>query len=75
METLYLLPNDFDLNCERFEPRSHFISRVSMIIRVNVIGLLLLTVTDVSTTCVVVILRVKVSGILSVDRIKLWLLI
>ena len=37
METLYLLPNDFDLNCERFEPRSHFISSVSMIIRVNVV--------------------------------------
>ena len=37
METLDLLPNDFDLNCERFEPRSHFISSVSMIIRVNVV--------------------------------------
>ena len=24
-------------NCKRFEPRSHFISRLSMIIRVNVV--------------------------------------
>ena len=32
------------------------------------------TVTDVSTTCVVVIFRVKVSCITSVDGIKLWLL-
>ena len=24
-------------NCERFEPRSHFISRLSMIVRVNVV--------------------------------------
>ena len=48
-----------------------------MIIRVNVVlnGLLLLTVTDVSTTCAVVIFRVKVSCITSVDGIILWLLI
>ena len=39
------------------------------------IGLLLLTVTDVSTTCAVVIVRVKVSCIMSVDGIILWLLI
>ena len=40
--------------CDRFEPKSHFKSRLSLIVRVNVsrIGLLLLTVTDVSTTCV-----------------------
>ena len=36
---------------------------------------MLLTVTDVSTTCAVVISRVKVSCITSVDGIKLWLLI
>ena len=35
---------------------------------------LLLTVTDVSTTCAVVIFRFKVSCITSVDAIKLWLL-
>ena len=34
-------------------------------------GLLLLTVTDVSTTCAVVIFRVKVSCITSVDGIRL----
>ena len=65
--------------CERFEPRSHFKSRLSLIIRLNVVlnrtVLLLLTVTDVSTTCVVVIFRVKVSCITSVDGIILWLLI
>ena len=40
-----------------------------MIIRVNVvrIGLLLLTVTDIRTTCAVVIFSVKVSCITSVD--------
>ena len=37
--------------------------------------LLLLTVTDVSTTRAVVIFRVKVSCITSVDGIILWLLI
>ena len=35
----------------------------------------MLTVTDVSTTCAVVIFRVKVSCITSVDGIILWLLI
>ena len=35
---------------------------------------LLLTVTYISTTCAVVIFRVKVSCIMSVDGIKLWLL-
>ena len=52
-----------------------------MIVRVNVVlnrtfvgfTLLLLTVTDVSTTCAVVIFRVKVSCIMSVDGIILWL--
>ena len=39
------------------------------------IGLLLLTVSEVSTTCAVVILRVKVRCITSVDGLKLWLLI
>ena len=38
-------------------------------------GLLLLTVTDVSTTYAVVIFRVKVSCITSVDGIILWSLI
>ena len=37
------------------------------------IVLLLLTVTDISTTCAVVIFRVKVSCIASVDGIILWL--
>ena len=52
------------------------ISRLSMIVWANlVINIeLFLTVTDVSTTCVVVIFRVKVSCIMSVDGIKLWLL-
>ena len=34
-----------------------------------------MTVTDVSTTCAVVIFRVKVSCVTSVDGIILWLLI
>ena len=61
---------------ERFEPRSHVKNRLSLIVRVNVVltGLLLLTVTDVSTTCAVVIFTVKVSSITSVDGIILWLL-
>ena len=46
-------------------------SRLSLIVEVNVVlngtGLLLLTVTDVSTTCAVVTFRVKVSCIISVD--------
>ena len=51
-------------------------SRLSLIVRVNVDlnRTLLLTVTDVSTTCAVFIVRVKLSCITSVDRIKLWLL-
>ena len=32
-----LLPNDFDSNCERFERRSHFISWLSIIDRVNIV--------------------------------------
>ena len=47
-------------------------SRLSMIVRVNVA--LKVTLTDVSTTCAVVIFRIKVSCITSVDVIKLWLL-
>ena len=49
----------------------------SSIVRVNVVlnGLLLLTVTDLSTTCAVVTFKVKVSCITSVDGIILWLLI
>ena len=31
---VYLL---FSYNCERFEPRSHFKSRLSLIVRVNVV--------------------------------------
>ena len=56
---------------ERFEPRSHVKNRLSLIVRVNVVltGLLLLTVTDLSTTCAVVIFTVKVSSITSVDGI------
>ena len=48
-----------------------------MIVRVNVVlnRTVVLTVTDVSTTCVVVVFRVKVSCITSVDGITLWLLI
>ena len=45
-------------------------SRLSMTVRVNVV--LNVTLTDVSTTCAVVIFRVKVSCITSVDGIKLW---
>ena len=54
----------------------YIISRLSLIVRVNVDlnRTLLLTVTDVSTTCAVFIVRVKLSCITSVDRIKLWLL-
>ena len=47
-------------------------SRLSMIVQVNIV--LNVTLTDVSTTCAVVIFRVKVSCITSVDGIKLWLL-
>ena len=52
-------------------------SRLSLIVRVNVypwIWLLLLTVTDVTTTCAVVIFRVKVSCTTSVIGIVFWLL-
>ena len=64
--------------CERFQPWSHFISRLSMIVRMSVVLTRTvvdsrLTVTGV-TTCTVVILRVKLSCITSVDCIKLWLL-
>ena len=45
---------------------------MSLIVRVNVVlnRTLLFTVTDVSTTCAVVIFRVKVSCITSVDGIN-----
>ena len=49
------------------------ISKVGLIVRVNV-GLLV-TVTDVSITKAVVIFRVKVSCFTSVDGIILWLLV
>ena len=62
-----------------FELRSHFISRLvgsSMIVRLTVVlNRTFVDRTDVSTTCAVVIFRVKVSGITSVDGIKLWLLV
>ena len=70
------------LICERFEPRSHFKSRLNLIVRVNVTVLnrtvivsLLLAVTDVSTTCAVVIFTVKLRLCITlVDGIVLWLL-
>ena len=39
------------------------------------LALLLLTVTDIWTTCVIVIFKVKVSGIMSVDDIDLALVV
>ena len=57
---------------------SNFKSRLSLIVRVNVVlnrTVVLWTVTDVSTTCAVVIFRVKVSCITSADGIILWVLI
>ena len=62
---------------ERFESGGHFISRLRMIVRVNVV--LNKTVVDsdwsFDNLCPVVIFRVKVSCITSGDGIKLWLLI
>ena len=55
----------------------NFKSRLSLIVCVNIVltrTMVLLTVTDVSTTCAVVVFRVKVSCITSVDGIVLWLL-
>ena len=52
-----------------FEPRSHFKSRLSLIVRVNVVLNRTVAVTDVSTTCAVVIFGDKVSCITSVDGI------
>ena len=62
-------------NVSQFFINNTIISRLSMIVRVieSWRGLLLLTVTDVSTTCAVVIFRVKVSCITLDDGIKLWL--
>ena len=57
-----------------FEPGGHFISRLSMIVRVNVVlnrTVVVDRVTHVSTTCAVFIFRVKVSCITSFDGIKL----
>ena len=50
-------------NCERFESQSNFISRFSMIVWLKVVfnrtvKLLLTLVTNISTTCAVVISRV-----------------
>ena len=62
-------------NMSQFFIKNAIISRLSMIVRVieSWIGLLLLTVTDISTTCAVVIFRVKVSCITLADGIKFWL--
>ena len=48
---------------------SHFISRSSMIIRVNIV-LKRTVLTDVSTTCALVIFRVKVSVIVNNSPIQ-----
>ena len=62
-------------NCERFEPRSLFKSRLSLIVQVNVVlNRTVVVDTDASTTCAVVIFRIKVSCITSVDGIIPWLL-
>ena len=71
----------FWLNKLKFKNMSQFcinntiISRLSMIVWVieSWIGLLLLAVTDILTTCAVVIFRVKVSCITLADGIKFWL--
>ena len=63
--------------CERFEPRSHFISRLSMIVRMSVVlsrSVVWQWLAIPQRTCTVVIFRVKLSCITSVDCIKLWLL-
>ena len=52
----------------------YLLSGLSVIVWVNVV-LNRMVVDDVLTTCVVVIVRVKVSCITSVDGIILWLLI
>ena len=76
---LSLVNNIHYRNLGKFYGRSfNFKSRLSLIVRVNIVltrTMVLLTVTDVSTTCAVVIFRVKVSCITSVDGIVLWLLI
>ena len=53
----------------------HWLFRSWVNVVLNRTSLLLLTVTDISTTCAVVIFSVKVSCITSVDGIILWLLI
>ena len=58
----------------KVEPRSHFISRLSVIVRVNEVLNRTVVDGDVSTTCVVTF-RVKVSCITSVDGIRFWLCI
>ena len=52
----------------------YLLSGLIVIVWVNVV-LNRMVVDDVLTTCVVVIVRVKVSCIMSVDGIILWLLI
>ena len=51
-------------------------SRLSMIVQVNVVldKTVVVDLTDVSTTCPLVIFRVTVNCITSVDAVKLWLL-
>ena len=65
-------------NCEKWSLASGIIkSRLSLIVRVNVVlnRTVVVDRTDISSTCTVVIFRVKVSCITSVDGIILWLLI
>lgn len=52
-------------------------SRLSMIVQVNVVldRTVVVELTDVSTTCALVIFRVKVNCIMLVDGIKVWLLV
>ena len=61
--------------CERFEPKSHFISRLSMIVRVNVVLNRTVVVDSDWRFDNLYIFSVKVSCITSVDGIILWLLI
>ena len=51
-------------------------SLLSMIVQVNVVldRTVVVELTDVSTTCALVIFRVAVNCITSVDAVKLWLL-
>ena len=62
---------EFSLGLKQRDNCKYIISRLSLIVWVNVVlnTRLLLTVTDVSTTCAVAIFRVKMSCITSVDGI------